>query len=51
MTLLVVPARILAMVITAGSKAEILRVTMVWIAETISQATGIGSLLSCGIEA
>src|SRR3546814_6539238 len=39
------------MVTTAGSKTEIRRVTIVWIAETISQATGIGSIESWGIEA
>src|SRR3546814_1430825 len=44
-------AAIFAMVTTAGSKTEIRRVTIVWIAETISQATGIGSIESWGIEA
>ena len=43
MTLFVVPAVIFAMVTTAGSKTETRRVTIVWSAVTISQATGIGS--------
>src|SRR3546814_20936148 len=47
----VLPAAIFAMVITAGSKTEMRRVTIVWIAVTIAQATGIGSIASCGIEA
>ena len=51
MILFVVPAEILAMVMTAGLNTEILRVTIVWIAETISQATEMGSMASCGIEA
>ena len=51
MTLRVVPASIFAMVITAGSKTFTRRVTSVWNACTISQATGIGSRQSCGAEA
>ena len=43
MTLVVVPARILATVTTAGSNASIRRVTIAWSAVTISQAIGIGS--------
>jgi hypothetical protein len=42
-TLRVLPASILAMVITAGSKASTRRVTKVWSAWTISHAIGIGS--------
>ena len=51
MTLLVVPARILATVTTAGSKASTRRVTMAWKAVTISQAIGIGSEAWWGIDA
>src|SRR3546814_8773712 len=51
MILFVVPAAIFAIVTTAGSKTEMRRVTIVWIAVTIAQATGIGSIASCGIDA
>src|SRR3546814_19119832 len=51
MMLFVVPAAIFAMVTTAGSKTEMRRVTMVWIAVTIDKATGLGSTASCGIDA
>src|SRR5260370_1192208 len=51
LTLRVVPASILAMVRTAGSKTLSRRVTRVWKAWTISHATGIGSRQSCGAEA
>ena len=51
MTLSVVPASMRAMVITAGSNAGMRRVTMACSAMTISQAIGIGSRASCGMEA
>ena len=51
MMLSVVPARIRPIVTTAGSNTETLRVTMAWIAVTISHAIGTGSSASCGIEA
>jgi hypothetical protein len=51
MTLCALPASIFAIVTTTGSCALKRRVTMVWIAVTISQATGSGSAASCGIEA
>ena len=51
MTLVVVPARILATVTTAGLNASTLRVTMVWNAPTISQAIGMGSTAWCGMDA
>jgi len=51
MMLRVVPASILATVTTAGSNAFTRRVTRLWNACTISQATGIGSTQSCGAEA
>src|SRR3546814_9163125 len=51
MILFVVPAAFFAIVTTAGSKTEMRRVTIVWIAVTIAQATGIGSIASCGIDA
>ena len=51
MTLLVVPAWMLATVTTVGSKTSTLRVTMVWIACTISQAMGTGSSVRYGSEA
>ena len=50
-TLLVVPASIFVVVNTTGLKALILLTTMCCSAWTISQATGIGSKASCGIEA
>ncbi len=51
MTLNAVPASIRVTVTTAGSNAGTTRVTMDWRAVTISQATGTGSVASCGIEA
>ena len=51
MTLSVVPAVIFAMVTTAGSKTLTRRVTVVWIACTMAQATGTGSSASDGLEA
>ena len=51
MTLLVVPAWMLATVTTVGSKTSTLRVTMVWIACTISHAMGTGSSVRYGSEA
>ena len=50
-TLVVEPARILATVTTAGSKASTRRVTIAWRAVTISQAIGIGSPAWWGIDA
>src|SRR3546814_7727449 len=51
MTLVVVPARILATVTTAGSKASTRRVTMACRLLTISQAIGIGSAAWWGMDA
>ena len=51
MTLKAVPASIRVTVTTAGSKAGTTRVTMDCRAVTISQATGTGSVASCGMEA
>ena len=51
MMLFVVPETICATVITTGSKAGMRRVTILCSAMTISQATGMGSMASCGIEA
>ena len=51
MTLVVVPARIFDTVTTAGSKTSTRRVTIAWMAVTISHATGIGSQAWCGIDA
>ncbi len=48
MMLFVVPAAILPTVTTAGSKTSTERVTMICSAWTISQATGIGSMVRCG---
>src|SRR5262245_31955479 len=50
-TLLVVPAWMLATVTTVGSNTSTLRVTMVWMACTISQAIGTGSRVRWGSEA
>ena len=50
-TLVVVPARILATVTTAGSKTSTRRVTIDWSARTISAAIGMGSPAWCGMEA
>ena len=50
-TLSVVPAAILAMVTTAGSKTLTSRVTIVWMACTIAHATGIGSSAAAGLDA
>src|SRR3546814_3208731 len=51
MTLVGVPARILATVTTAGSKASTRRVTMACRLLTISQAIGIGSAAWWGMDA
>ncbi len=51
MTLVVEPARTLATVTTAGSKTSTRRVTNVWNAPTMAQATGTGSLAWWGIDA
>ena len=51
MTFDVVPALMWAMVTTAGSKTSMRRVIIVWIACTISHATGIGSRAWCGADA
>ena len=51
MMLLVVPAVIRPTVTTAGSNAGTRRVTRLWIAVTSSQATGIGSTASWGMDA
>jgi hypothetical protein len=48
MMLFVVPAAILPTVTTAGSNTSTERVTMICSAWTISQATGIGSIVRCG---
>ena len=51
MTLCAVPASSVVIVTTTASVALKRRVTMAWSAITISQATGTGSRVSCGIEA
>ena len=51
MMFVVVPASMWAIVTTAGSKTSTRRVTMDWRARTISAATGIGSMVSCGADA
>ena len=51
MMLSVVPASMRAMVITAGSATPTRRVTITCSAMTISQAIGMGSSASCGMEA
>ena len=51
MMLFVVPALILPIVRTDGSKTSIERVIIVCSACTISQATGIGSSASAGLDA
>ena len=45
-----VPAWNVPTVTMTGSLKSTVRATMVWIASTISQATGIGSLVWCGAE-
>ncbi len=49
--MLVLPDSIRATVTTTGSNTEMRRVTMACTAVTNSQATGIGSTVSCGAEA
>ena len=47
----VVPALMWATVTTAGSNTSMRRVIIVWMACTISQATGMGSSAWCGADA